>query len=103
MSTAIAVRRLLVSGQVQGVGYRCATTVAAARFGVAGWVRNLADGRVEIAVSGPPESVARLIAWARSGPPVSRVEAVLVEEGGADWLSGENFVQRSSADAPDPL
>lgn len=104
MNTSPAVRRLLVSGLVQGVGYRHATTVVAARLAVYGWVRNLADGRVEVAVWGEAEAVARLIAWTRQGPPASRVDEVLVEEGPAAWSgAATGFVQRPTATGPEPL
>ncbi len=52
---------VLVSGIVQGVGYRWWTRRTAAELGLRGWVRNLYDGRVEIWVEGDPERVRTLI------------------------------------------
>jgi acylphosphatase len=66
-------RRLLVSGRVQGVGYREAMCREAQKRGVNGWVRNRADGCVEALVQGDDNAVAAVIAWARTGPPMARV------------------------------
>jgi len=72
-------RRLRIRGRVQGVGFRDALCGEAQERGIAGWVRNRSDGSVEALVQGPPERVAELIAWARRGPPASRVDEVQVE------------------------
>ncbi|MCI0341221.1 MAG: acylphosphatase [Planctomycetales bacterium] len=68
--------RLLVSGVVQGVGFRYATEREAARWGVAGHVRNLPDGRVEVVAEGDEAAVAGLASWCRRGPRGALVEAV---------------------------
>ena len=73
-------RRFVIAGRVQGVGFRWFTHDAAAREGVHGWVRNLADGRVEVVVEGDAESVDRVEAAVRRGPSHARVEGVEVEE-----------------------
>lgn len=73
-------RRYVVAGRVQGVGFRWFMHDAAAREGVHGWVRNLADGGVEVMVEGDAESVDRLEAAIRRGPASARVERVDVEE-----------------------
>ena len=70
--------RLLISGQVQGVNFRAACQRAAQLHGVAGWVRNLADGRVEAAFEGAPEDVQRLVEWVRHGPRLAVVTDVAV-------------------------
>lgn len=68
--------RLLVSGRVQGVGFRAATVDQARRLGLHGHARNLADGRVEVLAVGPDGAVAALAAWLRTGPSLARVDAV---------------------------
>ncbi len=71
---------MLVSGQVQGVFYRAYCTQRARELGVAGWVRNLADGRVEAAFEGDDAPVEAMVAWCRAGTPWSDVESVEVSE-----------------------
>ena len=75
------VRRLSISGQVQGVGFRYAMRHEAARLGVGGWVRNRTGGSVEAMLQGPEDAVQALIAWARRGPAGARVTGVEVSEG----------------------
>ena len=76
----VIARRYVLAGRVQGVGFRWFVHDAAAREGVHGWVRNLADGRVEVVVEGDVESMDRLDAAVRRGPAHARVEHVVVEE-----------------------
>lgn len=79
-------RRLRVHGLVQGVGFRWATAAAARRLGVSGWVRNRADGTVEVHAEGAPAALDALAAWAAQGPrfaDVSRVEVVDAQPTGA--------------------
>lgn len=72
-------RRLLIGGRVQGVGFRYFTEEVASREGVAGWVRNLPDGRVEAYVEGEAEAVTRVERALRQGPRGAHVDAVDVE------------------------
>lgn len=69
---------LWVSGVVQGVFYRANCAREAEDAGVRGWVRNLADGRVEAVFEGDGPDVERMLVWARSGSPEAVVEKVEV-------------------------
>ena len=73
-------RRFVISGRVQNVGFRYFTQNAAAREGVAGWVQNLPDGRVEVFVDGDEDAVTRVERAIRSGPPGARVDNVYVQD-----------------------
>jgi acylphosphatase len=73
-------KHLIVSGRVQGVGFRYSMLAEAERLGVTGWVRNRRDGAVEAVVDGDPAAVAAMIAWAKSGPPGARVTGVAVSD-----------------------
>lgn len=72
--------RAVVSGEVQGVGFRYSTRERARELGVAGWVRNLPDGSVEAEVEGEAGAVERMLAWLGRGPSGSRVASVAVTE-----------------------
>ena len=85
-------RRVVVGGRVQGVFYRASCRREAQRLGVAGWARNLDDGRVEVVAEGPTEAVEALVAWCRQGPPSALVTGVTVRDEPPDGLSG--FVTR---------
>ncbi|MBL8034304.1 MAG: acylphosphatase [Leptospiraceae bacterium] len=69
-------RRYVVSGRVQGVGFRQFTAEQARRIGVAGWVRNLADGSVEAEAEGDEDILAQFEAVLRRGPALARVDAL---------------------------
>jgi len=69
-------KRFFVSGRVQGVFFRAGTAQEATRNGLAGWARNLPDGRVEILACGPKAQVDVLAAWLAHGPPSARVASV---------------------------
>ena len=76
MTVDRARRRVLVAGRVQGVWFRESCRDEALVAGVAGWVRNLADGRVEVVLEGPPAAVDGVVAWCRRGPRRARVDGV---------------------------
>lgn len=68
--------RFLVRGKVQGVFFRASTREQALGLGLRGHARNLEDGRVEVLVAGPGESVDALGRWLERGPPQARVDEV---------------------------
>ena len=72
-------RRYIISGRVQGVGFRWFTQAAAARDNIHGWVRNLPDGRVEAAAEGEADALERFERGLRHGPPGARVERLEIE------------------------
>ena len=74
------VRRVIVRGRVQGVGFRAWVEDEALRRGLEGWTRNRRDGSVEAVLAGPPDAVAAMIEACRHGPPSARVEAVETNE-----------------------
>ena len=65
-----------ISGQVQGVYFRDSTRQKAEELGLAGWVENQPDGRVEAVFEGPSERVREMIRWCEEGPPQASVENV---------------------------
>ena len=77
----------LVSGQVQGVGYRRYVQRHAIDLGVSGYAENLSDGRVEVVAEGDQTSLERLLHWVRRGPPHARVVDVDVQWNESTGLS----------------
>jgi acylphosphatase len=73
-------RRVVVSGDVQGVFFRDTCRRQARAHGVTGWVRNCPDGTVEAVFEGEPQAVEAMITWAREGPPAAQVDRVDVVE-----------------------
>jgi acylphosphatase len=70
--------RVVVSGRVQGVGFRQHAVTEAERLQVSGWVRNLPDGRVELLAEGDKQAVEALVAWCKRGPRLARVDEAKV-------------------------
>lgn len=79
--------RARVDGRVQGVAYRASTQHRARGLGLTGWVRNLADGAVELEAQGVSAAVATLLAWCRHGPPAAVVTEVATTD--VDVVAGE--------------
>lgn len=73
-------KRYVVSGRVQGVGFRAFVADAAGAEGLSGWVRNLPDQRVEAHAEGDAEALGRFEWRLRQGPPASRVDEVVGED-----------------------
>jgi acylphosphatase len=91
------IRHVIVTGRVQGIGYRAWTGDQAILLGLQGWVRNRRDGSVEAVFAGPQEAVMQMIAMCHRGPAPARVDHVVVSDALPDMLklrpSGETFAQ----------
>jgi acylphosphatase len=81
-------KRVIVSGDVQGVYFRNGCRSAAVEHGVRGWVRNLPDRTVEAHFEGDADAVDRLVAWAHQGPPAARVSHVRVSDADPEGVPG---------------
>jgi acylphosphatase len=82
-------RQLIITGRVQGVGFRFYMERKARELGVTGWVRNRRDGAVEAVVQGSSGAVEAMIAWARRGPPSAVVADVRVTDASGDFATFE--------------
>ena len=80
--------RILITGMVQGVGYRFSTLAQAEQLGVKGWIRNLPDGRVEAVFEGAQDVVEQLMLWCHNGPIGAVVQDVAVEYETPEGLQG---------------
>ena len=67
---------LIISGMVQGVGFRFSTRQKASELGITGRVRNIRGGRLECIAEGDKEVIEKFIDWCRKGPPAASVESV---------------------------
>ncbi|WP_029075432.1 acylphosphatase [Kaistia adipata] len=77
---AVRTVHVMISGRVQGVGYRAWTADEAVARGLSGWVRNRRDGGVEAVFSGQAATVDAMVAACSGGPPLAAVRAVDAEE-----------------------
>jgi acylphosphatase len=82
-------RHLLITGRVQGVGFRFYMQRKARELGINGWVRNRRDGSVEAVVQGSPDSVETMTAWARQGPPSAAVTDLRIMDGSGEYAAFE--------------
>jgi acylphosphatase len=81
-----------VSGKVQGVWFRASTKEKALALGLAGWARNLPDGRVEVMAAGEKTELALLHEWLKHGPQLAKVTDLSYEE--LPWVEYGNFETR---------
>lgn len=84
---SLSCRHVLVSGRVQGVGFRWHVRKWADELGLAGWVKNLPDGRVEVWLEGQEKSVDAMLVWLERGPPAARVANIEVVERASEGLT----------------
>ena len=82
----LSARVWFVSGHVQGVGFRWFVTRHAEELGIAGWVRNESDGRVQVYAIGYPEQLNELAGWLHRGPPHATVRGVEEREAAVQQL-----------------
>lgn len=80
--------RVVIDGVVQGVWFRASTQREANALGLAGWVRNLSDGRVEAVFEGTAPAVARMLDWCRRGPDRAIVTSVEIADETPEGLIG---------------
>jgi acylphosphatase len=78
MAKDIVQKHIFISGRVQGVGFRAFTRKEASTRGIRGWVKNLADGRVEIKIEGEREKIKDMIRRIKEGPSFARVDDIEV-------------------------
>lgn len=88
---------LRIVGLVQGVGYRASFEAQARALGLAGWVRNRADGSVEAMVQGAPDAVEKIVTWSKRGPSAASVKEVVVSDADGTSLSSDRFDVRPTA------
>jgi len=94
MTEAVKACRWLLSGRVQGVGFRWFTVRRATEHGVVGWVRNLPDGRVEVLAKGPVTSIMQFEDALALGPHMARVENVDKADVSPEVIGDKSFTMR---------
>jgi len=76
----------VISGNVQGVGFRASMRRRARNNDVTGWVKNLENGNVEAVLEGEEDDVAKVMDWARKGPSIANVRDIELEEEEPEYL-----------------
>lgn len=92
--TNVIARRAVITGRVQGVGFRAACAAQARALGVQGWVANRNDGAVVAHIQGATPLVEAMLTWCAHGPPAAAVDAVTIEP--AETHAPTGFVIRRS-------
>ncbi|WP_158882094.1 acylphosphatase [Rhodanobacter sp. L36] len=80
--------KFIANGRVQGVFYRASTRDQALALGLAGYAKNLPDGRVEVLATGTADALDALECWMRQGPPTAKVDAVQRDDVAEQELHG---------------
>jgi acylphosphatase len=91
-----AIRQVMITGRVQGVGYRAWVEHQARNHNLEGWVRNRRDGSVEALFAGPANLVSEMVARCRRGPSTARVDAIRDDVVSPDALNLRRAGQRFS-------
>ncbi len=89
-------KHLIITGIVQGVGYRASFMYQAKTLHLLGWVRNRIDGSVEAMVSGDAEAVQKIIEWAWRGPSGARVDNITVVDADDALVTSGEFAMRAT-------
>ncbi|MGE5648945.1 acylphosphatase [Noviherbaspirillum sp. UKPF54] len=89
-------RHLVITGLVQGVGYRASFEAQARALRLCGWVRNRRDGSVEAMVRGDDAALEKIVAWSRRGPAAAVVSDVKVNEADDVSLPDDRFEVRQT-------
>ncbi len=84
---------VLITGRVQGVGYRYHTQRLAVQLGLSGWVRNLPNGQVEAVFEGEQEAIHRIITWCHQGPPTATVDEVVATPEAPEGITGFQIIR----------
>jgi acylphosphatase len=74
------IKRLMIRGVVQKIGFRVWAEREALGLGLKGWVRNRRDGSVEVLIAGPPPAMAQMIERCWKGPPLAKIESIDIED-----------------------
>ena len=82
-------RRLVITGLVQGVGFRYAMLAQSRLLGIRGWVRNRRDGSVEAVIAGDAGQLEAMLDWSRSGPAGAAVDNLMIEIASGDFQDFE--------------
>lgn len=88
MTTEVVQKHVFISGRVQGVGFRYFIQQNAADLNLKGWAKNLADGRVEVVISGNSDRIEQMINKLKEGPSFARVHDLEVNSESTDDFSG---------------
>ena len=90
-------KHLIITGRVQGVAFRHYTLETATHLGIAGWIRNLRDGRrIEMIVEGNDENLETFLTWCHEGPSFARIESVEVDDETGDEAFTEFQIRRTA-------
>lgn len=81
-------KEIRVVGKVQRVSFRAATRAKALSLAIRGWVRNNADGTVQIRIEGDEAMMASMLDWCRIGPPLARVDFIEEKPATVEGLRG---------------
>ena len=75
--------RIVVFGDVHGVGFRFTAIKIARDLGLTGWTKNRSEGSVEIIAEGLKDKLDNLVTWAKKGPPLAKIEKIKIDWGSA--------------------